>query len=235
MLESVDLSLKLDKETYAKELDAQQFRLLRLEQKMRKAGLPVIVLYEGWDASGKGGSILRITQKLDPRGVRVWPIAAPTELELRYPYLWRFWTRLPARGELAIFDRSWYGRVLVERVEKYAKKVAWQRAYDEIRHFERLLTDDGTVLIKFWMHISKDEQMRRFKEREANPFKSWKIGPEDWRNREKWDKYVEAAEEMFRETHTDNAPWHLIAAENKPYARVTTVRIVADAIEQALG
>ncbi len=235
MLETVDLSLKMDKDACAKELDALQFRLLRLEQKMRKAGLPVVVAYEGWDASGKGGSILRITQKLDPRGVHVWPIAAPTELELRYPYLWRFWQRLPARGEMVIFDRTWYGRVLVERVEKFAKKEAWQRAYGEIRNFERYLTDDGTVLIKFWMQINKDEQMRRFKERENDPFKTWKISDEDYRNREKWDKYVEAAEDMFRETHTDNAPWHLIAAENKHYARVATVRTVVERIEKALG
>ena len=191
-------------------------------------------MYEGWDASGKGGNIQRITEKLDPRGYHVWSISAPNEVERQYHYLWRFWTHIPARGQIAIFDRSWYGRVLVERVEKFAKKEAWKRAYRELRDFERLLVDDGTVLIKFWLHISKDEQMKRFKEREDDPFKTWKIGPEDWRNREKWDDYVEAAEEMFAETDTPDAPWHLIAANDKHYARIATARIVVKRLEEAM-
>jgi len=234
MLKQVDLSLTIDHDKYEKELSDLQLRLLMQQQQIRKAGLPVIIMYEGWDASGKGGSILRITEKLDPRGYHVWPISAPNEVERQYHYLWRFWTRLPARGEIVIFDRSWYGRVLVERVEKLTPKETWKRAYRELRDFERMLVDEGTVLIKFWLQISKEEQLKRFKERENDPYKSWKIGPEDWRNREKWDEYVEAAEEMFTETDTPDAPWHIVPAEHKHYARIETARIVADRLEKAL-
>ncbi len=234
MLEQVDLSLAIDRDKYEKEIPDLQLKLLLLQQQVRKTETPVIIMYEGWDASGKGGSILRITEKLDPRGYHVWSICAPNEVERQYHYLWRFWTHIPARGQIAIFDRSWYGRVLVERVEKFAKKEAWKRAYRELRDFERMLVDDGTVLIKFWLHISKDEQMKRFKEREDDPFKTWKIGPEDWRNREKWDDYVEAAEEMFAETSTPDSPWHIIAANNKHYARIETVRTVIKRLEEAV-
>jgi polyphosphate kinase 2 (PPK2 family) len=235
MLKEIDLSLRLDHDKYEKDLLLDQLRLVHLQQPLRKAGIPVVIMYEGWDAAGKGGSIMRITEKIDPRGYHVWPIAAPSEVELAHQYLWRFWTRLPARGEMAIFDRSWYGRVLVERVEKFCAKDAWQRAYREIRDFERALTDDGAVLIKFWLHISKDEQMKRFKERENDPFKKWKICPDDYRNRDKWDDYVAAAEDMFRETDCPNAPWHIIPAEDKHYARVQTTKIVADRLEAVLG
>ncbi|HEY3379257.1 MAG TPA: UDP-galactose-lipid carrier transferase [Armatimonadota bacterium] len=234
MLEQINLSLSVDHDSYEKELPKIQLRLLMQQQALRKAERPVVIMYEGWDASGKGGSIMRITEKLDPRGCHVWPVAAPTEVERAHHFLWRFWLKLPVYGEIAIFDRSWYGRVLVERVEKFAKKPVWTRAYQEICDFERLLVDEGTVLIKFWMHISKHEQEKRFKEREHNPYKSWKITPEDWRNREKWDEYVEAAEEMFARTDCNAAPWHLIAAEDKHYARLETARIVAERIEQAL-
>jgi len=234
MLKQIDLSQTIGDDKYEKTLLEIQLQLVRLQQQVRKAGIPVIVMYEGWDASGKGGSILRLTEKMDPRGYHVWSICAPNEVEQQHYYLWRFWTKLPARGEIVIFDRSWYGRVLVERVEKFAKKEAWERAYREIRDFERMLTDDGTVLIKFWLHISKDEQAKRFKERENDPFKDWKITPEDWRNREKWDDYAEAAEQMFTETDTLAAPWHIIAAEHKHYARVETARIVATRLQQAL-
>ena len=234
MLEKINLALTIDRDTYEEELLQQQQRLLSLQQPLRAAGLPVVIMFEGWDASGKGGAIMRITEKLDPRGYHVWPIAAPDEIELQHHYLWRFWTRLPARGQIAIFDRSWYGRVLVERVEKLATKDAWKRAYPEICDFERMLVADGTVLIKCWMQISKAEQLRRFEEREKDPFKQWKICPDDWRNRKKWTKYIKAAEDMFAETNCDAAPWHLIAAEDKHYARVEVTRIVADRIEQAL-
>ena len=234
MLEQIDLSQSLPREKYEKALSELQLKLLRLQQQIRAAGIPVIIMYEGWDASGKGGSILRITEKLDPRGYHVWPISAPNEVERQYHYLWRFWTRLPARGQIVIFDRSWYGRVLVERVEKLASKEEWRRAYRELRDFEHTLADDGTVLVKFWMHISKDEQLKRFKEREDDPLKSWKIGPEDWRNRDRWHDYVEAAEDMFTETDTPEAPWHIIAAEDKHFARVETARIVVKRLEKAL-
>lgn len=234
MLEQVDLSLTIDDDKYEKELTELQLKLVRLQPRLRAAQLPVIIMFEGWDAGGKGGSILRITEKLDPRGYHVWPVGAPNEVERQYHYLWRFWTRIPCRGEMAIFDRSWYGRVLVERVEKFAKKEAWKRAYRELRDFENILINDGTVLIKFWMEISKDEQLRRFKEREDDPFKDWKIGPDDWRNREKWDDYVEAAEEMFAETDTPQSPWRLISAEHKHYARIATLRQVVKRLEEAV-
>ena len=235
VLKDIDLSLQLSKSRYEQELAAEQLRLLCVQQRLRTAGISVIIMYEGWDAAGKGGSIRRITEKLDPRNVRVWPVGAPDPVEARYHYLWRFWTRMPAHGQIAIFDRSWYGRVLVERVEKLTPKKVWQRAYQEIRHFEKTLVDDDAVLIKFWLHISKDEQLRRFEERQHDPFKQWKISDDDWRNREKWNAYEEAAEEMLRETDVPDAPWSLIAAEDKYYARVATVRIAADRLEQALA
>ena len=234
MLEQVDLSQKMTHEASEKALAEIQLRLVLLEQKLRKHEIPAIIMYEGWDASGKGGSIVRITGPLDPRGFQVWPIGAPNEVERQYNYLWRFWTRLPAKGVIGVFDRSWYGRVLVERVEKFCTPEEWQRAYREIREFERTLIDNGMVLIKFWLHISQDEQLRRFKEREEDPYKQWKIGPDDWRNRKHWDDYLKAAEQMFAETDTPDAPWHLIAAEDKHFTRVETARIVADRLEKAV-
>lgn len=233
-LSRVDLSESLNRSDYEKKILEVQFELVQLQQKIRTAGVPVVIMYEGCDAGGKGGSILRITEKLDPRGYNVWPIGAPNEVERGYNYLWRFWTRLPAKGELGIFDRSWYGRVLVERVEKFAKPDEWKRAYEEILDFERTLIADGTVLIKFWLQISKDEQLKRFKEREADPFKQWKITPEDWRNREKWDEYQQAADDMFEKTDVPESPWHIIAAEDKHYARVETAKIVAKAMGKAV-
>jgi AMP-polyphosphate phosphotransferase len=234
VLEHVDLSQKLDRDEYDKQILEVQYKLVLLQQQMRTKGIPVCIMYEGWDASGKGGSILRITQKLDPRGIRVWPVGPPTDIEKQYHYLWRFWTRLPAKGEIGIFDRSWYGRVLVERVEKFATHDEWKRAYGEITDFERSLVANGTVLIKFWMQISQDEQLRRFKEREGDPFKEWKITPDDWRNRDKWDDYAKAAEDMFEKTDIPESPWHIIPAENKHFARVETAKIVAKRVEKAL-
>lgn len=234
MLEKVDLSIKMDEDEYNDKLPKIQLKLVRLQQQARAAGIPMVIMYEGWDASGKGGSILRITEKLDPRGYHVWPISAPTDVEKAHNYLWRFWTHMPENGSIAIFDRSWYGRVLVERVEGFATKEQWKRAYDEINYFEELIVNNGTVLIKFWMHISPEEQLKRFREREADPFKQWKICDDDWRNREKWDKYLEAAEEMFEKTNTSLCPWDIIAAENKHYARVETAKTVVKALEKAL-
>jgi len=234
MLDTIDLSQRLSKHDYEKQIPELQLRLLILQQKVREAGVPVIVMYEGWDAAGKGGSILRITEKMDPRGFQVHPIGAPNEVERQHHYLWRFWTKLPPKGILAIFDRSWYGRVLVERVEKLCDKDDWKQAYHEIRDFERTLIDGGYALVKFWMHISKEEQLRRFEERRDNPLKRWKIGPEDWRNREKWEEYLEAAEEMFAETDIPQSPWRFIAAEDKHFARIETARIVAEAMEKAV-
>ncbi len=220
----------VDKKTYEKELAALQLELLSVELKHRERGTPVVIAFEGWDASGKGGAIKRLTEKLDPRGYSVWPIAAPTEEEKRHHYLWRFWRRLPERGRWAIFDRTWYGRVLVERVEGFAGKKEWKRAFREINDFERALVDDGTVLVKLFLAITKEEQLARFKERENDPYKRWKIGPEDWRNREHWDAYVEAAEEMFAETSTDRAPWTVVGANRKWHTRVRVLRAVARAL-----
>jgi len=235
VLNKVDLTKKLDNQTYEESLEEWQLKLLTLTQRLRTLPLSAVVLYEGWDAAGKGGSIFRITQKLDPRGFQVWPIGPPNVVEKQHGYLWRFWNKLPAHSQLCIFDRSWYGRVLVERVEKLASPGEIKRAYDEINHLEEYLAENGTVLVKYWMHISKEEQLRRFNERAANPFKSWKITEDDWRNREKWDQYLEAAEEMFDKTDTDAAPWHIIPAECKKYARVETVKLLAESLEHAMA
>lgn len=234
MFEKIDDYPSMDTKEYTKTLSEIQLKLVRCQQEIRQFGIPVIIMYEGVDAGGKGGSILRIIEKLDPRGYTVWPIGVPTDVERDHHYLWRFWQRLPGKGYIGIFDRSWYGRVLVERVEKLAQPDEWKRAYQEINDFERTLRENGYVLLKFWMHISKDEQLKRFKERESDPFKNWKITPEDWRNREKWDHYSKAAEDMFEKTSTDMAPWHIIPADCKRYARVTTAKITLKAIKDAV-
>jgi polyphosphate kinase 2 (PPK2 family) len=222
-----------DKETYEDELASMQLDILKAELATREKQLPVIIAFEGWDAAGKGGAIKRLTEKLDPRGFHVWPIGAPNDEEKRRHYLWRFWTRMPEAGRWAIFDRTWYGRVLVERVEGFAKKKEWKRAYREINDFERTLVDSGAVLVKLFLAITKDEQKRRFEERQNDPYKRWKIGPEDWRNREHWDEYVEAAEEMFAETSNDAAKWKVIGANRKWHARLDVLRIVHKALIKA--
>ena len=215
-----------DKKTYEERLAELQLEVLKAEFKTREAGRSVIIAFEGWDAAGKGGAIKRLVEKLDPRGYMVYPIGAPTDDEKRRHYLWRFWTRMPDRGRWAIFDRTWYGRVLVERVEGFAKKKEWKRAFREINEFERHLVDDGTVLIKVFLAVTKDEQKKRFEERQKDPYKRWKIGPEDWRNREHWDEYVEAAEEMFAETDSEYAPWKVIGADRKWHARLSVIKHV---------
>jgi AMP-polyphosphate phosphotransferase len=191
-------------------------------------------LFEGWDAAGKGGAIRRVTSALDPRCYRVVPIAAPTDEERAHHYRWRFWRHLSRAGRVTIFDRSWYGRVLVERVDNLATEAQWSRAYAEIENFEEELTGHGTILVKYWLHITKDEQERRFKERARSPYKSWKLTDEDWRNREKWDAYELAVNDMVARTSTRLAPWHLVPANDKHGARVQVLRISGDAIERAL-
>lgn len=220
-----------DKDEYEDRLEKYQLRMLRLQQKMHQRGRRAIVAFEGWDAAGKGGTIRRLTEKLDPRGFKVYPIAAPRPDEQARHYLWRFWQKIPVPGELAIFDRTWYGRVLVERIEKYASKDEWRRAYEEINQFEKQLTDDGCPVVKFFLHITKKEQLRRFEEREKNPYKNWKIGPEDWRNRKKWNEYEKAIDDMFERTDTGTAPWIPIAANRKWYARTEVLRRVVDHLE----
>ncbi|MFO7316380.1 MAG: polyphosphate kinase [Bacilli bacterium] len=231
-LEDLDLTLKLEKQEYKKRLKKLQFEMLNIQQFLYQNKIGLIIVFEGMDAAGKGGAIKRLTRPLDPRGFVVHPISAPQPHEKRYHYLHRFWRKLPQYGQIAIFDRSWYGRVLVERIEGFAKKQEWSRAYKEINEFERLLTDDDYIIIKFWIHIDKDEQLVRFKERETNPFKMWKLTEEDWRNRKKFDEYVEAANEMFAKTDTENAPWVLIPGNNKLYARIKVLEETIKHVEK---
>jgi len=234
MLEKIDLSLKLGEEEYQKKAKKLQSHLSLLGHKVYLKKRPVVIVFEGLDAAGKGGCIKRITEKLDPRGFVVWAIAAPHGEDRTHQYLYRFWRRLPERGQIAIFDRSWYGRVLVERIEGFCTEEAWKRAYREINDFERELTDFGTILVKFWLHISKQEQLRRFKEREREPAKKWKITSEDWRNREKWDLYQTAAEEMLLRTSTLKAPWHIVEADDKRWARIKVLQILVENLKQHL-
>ena len=231
-LNKLDLDQKLEsKEEYEDLLEEYQLKMLKLQRKIIEKGIAVCVAYEGADASGKGGNIKRVIETLDPRGYEVHPIAAPGPGEKAHHYLRRFWLRLPSRGRIGIFDRTWYGRVLVERVEKFAKKEEWQRAYREINEFERTITDDGMILVKFWLHISKKEQLDRFKKREKDPWKNWKLTEEDWRNREKWDTYIDALEDMFEKTGTDCAPWTIIEGNWKWWARIKALKTVVNAIE----
>ncbi|MBA3261757.1 MAG: UDP-galactose-lipid carrier transferase [Thermoleophilaceae bacterium] len=239
-LEQLDLSLKLSREEEADRLKAGWKRLealrLALGGKLPGYGLgpPVLVLFEGWDASGKGGAIKRLAAPLDMRHVRVAQFAAPTPDEQRHHYLWRFWPRLPGWGGMSVFDRSWYGRVLVERVESFATPEQWQRAYGELVELERTLHAEGMVLIKLFMHLSEAEQLRRFEERRDNPLKSWKLTPDDWENRRKRPQYLEAVEEMLERTDHDAAPWHPVEAEDKKYARVKVVETVIECVEQGM-
>ncbi|SEL85824.1 Polyphosphate kinase 2, PPK2 family [Blastococcus sp. DSM 46786] len=239
-LDDVDLSLSLDKKEGKKQLSAAQDRLVHLRLLLGgqigpgELGPPLLVLFEGWDASGKGGAIQRLVGELDPRHVRVAQFAAPTHDEKRHHFLWRFWPVLPGWGGMAVLDRSWYGRVLVERVEGFAPEEAWQRAYQEIVDLETTLAAEGTVLVKFWMHVSPEEQLDRFESRRADPYKAWKLTDEDWRNRERRDEYEAAVEEMLERTDTPVAPWHVIPADDKRWARVAVVRTVCEAVEAAL-
>ena len=232
-LGALDLSLTLDRDRSRAELERQQGRLYRAQQRARERGVSTVVVFEGWDAGGKGGAIRRATAALDARYYRVIPIAAPTEEELAHHYLWRFWRHLARAGQIVIFDRSWYGRVLVERVEKFAQPSEWRRAYDEIRQFEEQLVEHGTVVVKFWLHVSRDEQLRRFQERERTSYKRWKITGEDWRNRERWNEYVAAVNEMVTHTSTRRAPWTLVEGNDKRFARLKVVRTLADRLKRA--
>jgi len=234
ILDRVDLSLSVKRETYEEELDKLQKRLFRLEHELYAARVPAVILYEGWDAAGKGGNIRRLTRGLDPRGYEVVPVAAPSAEEKAHHYLWRFWRDVPKAGHITIFDRSWYGRVLVERVEGFCSEPEWRRAFREITEFERQLTDFGTVLVKFWVHIDREEQLRRFEARRENPHKSWKITDEDWRNRDRWDRYRVAVVDMLQRTSTTYAPWTILEANSKLYARIKALTTVGDVLEHAL-
>ena len=219
-LKDLDLSVELDKKLYKKKLKVLQYEMLNAQQFLFNNKIGLVLVFEGMDAAGKGGAIKRLTERLDPRGYVVHPISAPQPHELRYHYMHRFWRKLPQHGQMSIFDRSWYGRVLVERLEGFATEAEWKRAYDEINDFERLLTAGSYIVLKFWIHIDKDEQLRRFTERANDPYKSWKLTNEDWRNRERFDEYIAAADEMFSKTDSDVAPWVLIAGNDKYHARM---------------
>lgn len=234
VLASVDLSKTITKAEYKKRLRELQKRLSLLHNEVYLERLPVVLAFEGWDAAGKGGTIKRLTECLDPRGYEVIPISAPNDIERAHHYLWRFWQKLPKDGHIAIFDRTWYGRVLVERIEGFCKPSQWKRGYSEINRMEEHLTNSGGIVLKFWLHVDKDEQERRFKARQENPEKQWKITDEDWRNREKWDQYEEAVDEMIIRTSTKNAPWIVVEANNKMYARIKVLETVIDAIEKKL-
>lgn len=234
MLENADLTLTMDKETYNRELISTQVALSKMAFQVYKVQRPVIVLFEGWDAAGKGGAIKRLTEKMDPRGYVVYPIAAPQGDDKTHHYMWRFWRRLPEAGQIVIFDRSWYGRVMVERVEGFCKEFEWMRAYREINQFERQLVDFGTILFKFWIHISKDEQLQRFEARETDKLRSWKLTDEDWRNRDKWELYEAAVDDMLLKTSTVHAPWTVIEGNSKYYARVKVLRTVVEKLSKEL-
>jgi polyphosphate kinase 2 (PPK2 family) len=239
-LDDVDLSAKLSKSQGLKRLETAQRRLLALRLQAGgqigdgRLGPPLCVLFEGWDASGKGGAIRRLTSPLDPRHVNVAQFAAPTPREKRHHFLWRFWPELPGWGGMAVLDRSWYGRVLVERVEGFASKTEWRRAYDEIVSFERSLSNEGMVLVKFWMHVSEKAQRDRFEARRVDPLKSWKLTDEDWRNIARRGDYEKAVADMLKRTDHKHAPWTVVAAESKPYARVVVVEAVIKALEHGL-
>jgi AMP-polyphosphate phosphotransferase len=243
-LAAVDLTASLPRKEARDRLDAALRRLLFLRLVLggqlgtlhgeHHIGPPLCVVFEGWDASGKGGAIKRLVRPLDPRHVRVAQFAAPTYDEKRHHFLWRFWPVLPGWGGMAVLDRSWYGRVLVERVEEFATVEQWSRAYDEIVAFEQTLVAEGMLLVKFWIHLSDDEQLRRFRSRAADPLRSWKLTDEDWRNREKRPQYEAAVEDMLARTDHASAPWHVVAGDDKPLARVTVVETVCAAVEAEL-
>ncbi|HUB66730.1 MAG TPA: hypothetical protein VL981_04530 [Candidatus Methylacidiphilales bacterium] len=235
-LSELDLTKQIEsKSVYREKVQDLQLQLLHYQRKILESKRNVILVFEGPDAAGKGGVIKRITEKLDPRTLRVYSVVKPTEEEYRHHYLWRFWTKMPTQGEMAIFDRSWYGRVLVERVEGFCSEKEWRRAYDEINAMEKTLIDDGSIFLKFYLHISKEEQLRRFEQRAADPYKHWKISEEDWRNRRRWKEHVEAAEEMFHRTSTKIIPWILIESEFKWYARLKVLKTIVKKFNQEFG
>ncbi len=234
VLEKLDLEQKLEKAEYKERMETSLSELSKLGNKIHKSGLGQIFVFEGWDSAGKGGAIRRLALGFDPFLYRIYPIAAPTDQEKGYHYLWRFWTRIPPRGFISIFDRSWYGRVLVEKVEGFAQPFEWQRAYNEINIFENQLVEDGFIIHKYWIHISKEEQLRRFKERELTPYKNFKITDEDYRNREKWNEYKDAVQEMVMNTSTPQAPWNLIPGNDKRFARVEVINRAIQRIKEYL-
>jgi polyphosphate kinase 2 (PPK2 family) len=235
MLEKVDLTQKLPKQEYKRLKPRLQRRLYDLEKACWDAKIPTIIVFEGWDAAGKGTAINLLTSRLDPRGFKLYPIQAPRTFETHLPWLWRFWLKIPNFGEMAIFDRSWYGRVLVERVEGLTPVAEWRKGYRDIVDFERTLADDGYVITKFWLHISKKEQKRRFKKLEKDPLKSWHVQPEDWEHHRKYRDYVVAIEEMLERTDTEWGPWTIVEATDRRWARVRIFQTIIQRLEEALA
>ncbi len=234
LLDTTDLSRSMPREAYEASLKKHQVRLNEIEHEIYLKRIPVVIVYEGWDAAGKGGNIRRLVQALDPRGYEVVPVAAPNDVEKAHHYLWRFWQKIPKAGHITIFDRSWYGRVMVERIEGFCSESEWKRAFREINEFESECADFGIVLVKFWLQIDPDEQLRRFRQREKLSYKRWKITDEDWRNREKWGLYKSAVDEMIYRTSTKAAPWTIVEANCKLFARIKTIKTVIKAIEKKL-
>lgn len=240
-LDDIDLSEKLSGDEYDKRLAIAQERFVELRLQLGgqigdgEPGPGLLVVIEGADAGGKGGATRRIVERLDPRHFSVYAYAKPDEGEKRHHFLWRFWTKIPGLGGMCIFDRSWYGRLLVERVEQFATTEQWTRAYDEIVEFERSLVLEGVILVKFYLHISSDEQLRRFEARRDDPLRKWKLNDEDWRNRDKWDQYIAAAEDMFERTDHELAPWDVVSGENKKWARVTILETLIQRVEEGMA
>jgi AMP-polyphosphate phosphotransferase len=235
MLENINLKRKLSREDYKLVLPALQQRLYDLEKACWDHAVPTIIVFEGWDASGKGTAITALTQRLDPRGFKMYPITSPRTYEQQRPWLWRFWLKTPNRGEMVIFDRSWYFRVLDERVEKSVSEKAWREAYRDIVEFERMLADDGTVILKFFLHISKNEQRERFRSIEADPLEAWRVTDADWARHKKYGKYLAAAEEMLELTESEFGPWTIIEGTSKWYARKKIFETIVAAMEARLG
>lgn len=233
-LSDIRHDLSLSKEEYKQQLKPLQKEIFQLENEMFQKRIPMVVMYEGWDAAGKGGSIKRLAQSLDARSYSIVPSPAPSKFELAHPHLWRYWTRLPKAGHVGIFDRSWYGRVLVERIEEITRPDAWARGYDEINEFEQDLIEWGAILLKFWVNVSPEEQLNRFNARKENPNKQWKITDEDWRNREKYELYCSAIDDMFRLTSTEAAPWTILEGDDKLYARIKSLTVIRDALKERL-
>ena len=234
MLENINVSRKVPKAEYKAEIEDLELKLAALQREAKDLGIPVIIVFEGWDAAGKGSCIRRVTGAIDPRLYHLIQFAAPTDEERAHHYLWRFWRQLERDGRCTFFDRSWYGRVLVERVEKFATEEEWQRAYSEINQFEEQLVEHGCIVLKFWLHISKEEQLQRFKARQEEPHKQHKITDDDWRNREKWHDYELAVDQMVSHTSTRHAPWTLISANDKPHARIQALKTFCKAMKHAL-
>jgi len=235
MLEQINLSLKLPKKDYKRQLPDLQRRLYDLEKTCWDEKIPSIVIFSGWDAAGKGSAIATLTERLDPRGFKLHKTQAPRTYEQQRPWLWRFWLNIPSYGEMAIFDLSWYQRVLVERVEKLVPKRAWRRAYRDIVDFERMLADDGAVIVKLWMHISKKEQKKRFQALEKDPLESWRVAKQDWERHAKYDDYRQAAEEMFERTDSEWGPWTIVESTDRWYARRKIFQTLIQTFEERLG